>query len=136
MLFVQQCTYMHSTARVCLDSDIQCLSLVSLFFYALIFSRLNHKSQLATEFSYSGCFFANCNSFLQTIPPSLKTECPQKRKPVLTRSTLQTFCPQASCLSFWWCLSKNMVGAVYTFDCFNRTLEKLFVWTRFKKTMI
>ena len=39
--------------------------------------------QLATEFGYSGCFFAKCNSFLQTIPPSLKTDCPQKTKLVL-----------------------------------------------------
>ena len=50
-------------------------------------------------------FFAQCNSFLQIIPPSLKTNSPQKRKPVLTRSTLgrslQTFCSQASCVSCW-----------------------------------
>ena len=49
--------------------------------------------------------FAKCNSFLQTIPPSLKTHWPQKRKPVLTRSTwgrsLLTFCPKASCVSCW-----------------------------------
>ena len=32
-------------------------------------------------------FLAKCNSFLQTIPPSLKTDCPQKRKQILTRST-------------------------------------------------
>ena len=62
-------------------------------------------TQLATEFGYSGSFFAKCNSFLQTIPPSLKTDCPQKRKPVLTRSilgrSLQTYCPQTSWVSCW-----------------------------------
>ena len=31
-------------------------------------------------------FVAKFNSFLQTIPPSLKTDCPAKRKPILTRS--------------------------------------------------
>ena len=62
-------------------------------------------TQLATDSGYYGPFLAKCNSFLQIIPPSIKTNCPKKRKPVLTRSTwgrsLQTFCPQASCVSCW-----------------------------------
>ena len=40
---------------------------------------IENYSQLATEFGYSGSFFAKCNSFLQNVPPSLKTDCPQKR---------------------------------------------------------
>ena len=60
---------------------------------------LQSPTHLGTDFGYL------CNSFLKTIPPSLTTECPKKGKPVLTRSTyghsLQAFCPQAACVSFW-----------------------------------
>ena len=47
-----------------------------------------HKSfwywgpQLATDFGYFKPIYAKYNSFLQTIPPSLKTDCRKKRKTV------------------------------------------------------
>ena len=81
---------------------------------------------------------AKCNSFLQTIPPSLKTNCPQKRKPVLSRviwgRSLQTFCPQASYVSCWWCMSKTRwVWFIHLFVLTE--LSKNFFWTlEVKKT--
>ena len=51
------------------------------------YCHLSQNTQLATDFGFSGPFFAKCNSFLQTISLSIKTHCPQKRNPVLTRSS-------------------------------------------------
>ena len=71
------------------------------------------------QFGYSASFFAKCNSFLLTVSPSLKTDWPQKRKPVLTWSTwgrsLQTCCLQAWCVSCWWCLSTSWVRFIILF---------------------
>ena len=54
------------------------------------------------------CLF--CQVQLFPVNHFSKTDCPQKRKSIFNRSTwrrsLQTFCLQASCVSFWRCLSK------------------------------
>ena len=75
-------------------------------------------------------FFCQLQLFVTNYSSKFKDRLPSEKKTVLTRSTLgrslQTFCPQASCVSFWWCLSKNYVGTVYNFFFSNLTLEKLF----------
>ena len=55
--------------------------------------------------------FCQVQLFPANYSCKFKDRLPSEKKTVLTRSTwgrsLQAFCPQASCVSCWWCLSKN-----------------------------
>ena len=71
-------------------------------------------------------FLPSATIACKTIPSSLKIDCPQKRKPVLTRSTWGRLCKP-----FFPKLHVYHVGDAWvrtwwvwnTFVCFNRTLD-------------